>query len=478
MNFELELLFVRLRWPVAATRWWVMQELANLLVTPGVADEVQTRLLKELRECRLEAEALEVLSIFWMAFHKGWAAPQELGDALSRPSMLADRLLGDMKVSSQAVATPPLHVAPTDFEVSEEFERRQGTDVPRIHYSTIKWMEKRFGFPLVRQMAYEWARSKEAYPDAPFQGDLAHFARPTGGAGCFADRTSMRMLTAFIRTLEVAKALWQAPAQLAFGVVLRALPLVPTLAFLRPERPTWLPALVPEAAADVDSICGFVGGADVALRAMDLQVALIALATPLHVSNHEVTVLTVVRWRRWGSKAVEPSELWGRYASRQHRAYGDFDAGEWGLQSLISSLPLEEVIDEEVDAAPMAALLDTEVIGYLQRELYPERLYLPVVTGQADELVAEPSGGKLAIKSSDVEVASQQYWNAGWSTGHPSGSSGLVGTALIGRADWPRGEDEAAPDGHFYLWRLSRLKREHGYGDYEEEAPLFGIIDL
>ncbi|EHR69528.1 hypothetical protein BurJ1DRAFT_0646 [Burkholderiales bacterium JOSHI_001] len=88
MNVELELLFVRLRWPVASARWWVMQELADLLVKPDLGDQVLARLTHELRECRLEAEATEVLSILWMAFHKGWVPPKDLGDAVLRPSML------------------------------------------------------------------------------------------------------------------------------------------------------------------------------------------------------------------------------------------------------------------------------------------------------------------------------------------------------------------------------------------------------
>lgn len=480
MNVELELLFVRLRWPVASARWWVMQELADLLITPTLGNQVLARLTHELRECRLEAEATEVLSIFWMAFHSGWVPPKNLGDAVLRPSILTERLLADMKLAAQAGSMPPLVAAPSDYQVTEEFERRQGRDVPRIHYSTVTSLERKFGFPFVRQMAYEWDQSKEAYPDSPFQGDLAYFVRPAGdnGIGSFADRTSLRMMTAFIRTMEVARSTWRAPDKLALWFARRALPLEPTFAFLRPKRPGWLPALNLAVAEDAGSISGFIDDVHAALEALEPQAALLALVTPLCVSNFEMMELTVVRWRRWGAKTFEASDLWARYTARQHQAYGNFDSDDWGLYSSISSLPLEQVVDEECNVAPMAAHLSMERVGYLQRDLFPERLYLPVVTGMNEALLAKPSGGTLGITASGDAVATLSYWTAGWSPCHPSGTSGLVGTSLVGRLDGPQSELENAPDGHFYLWRLTRLTRKHGYGTWDEDAPVFGVIEL
>lgn len=480
MSVELELLFVRLRWPVASARWWVMQELADLLVTSALSDQVLARLTHELRECRLEAEAAEVLSILWMAFHKGWVPPKDLGDAVVRPSMLTAWLLADMKLTARAGFMPPLLVAPGDYQVSEEFERRQGRDVPLIHYSTVTRLEKKCGLPFARQMAFEWDQSKDVYPDSPFQGDLAYFVRAAGddGIGSFADRTSLRMMTAFIRTMEVARSIWRAPDDLALWFARRALPLEPTLAFMRPGRPAWLPALSPTVAQDGRSISVFIVDAHATLEALQPQAALLALVTPLHVSNFEVVELTVVRWRRWGSKTIDASDLWARYTARQHREYGDFDSDHWSLRSSISSLPLERVVDGECNAAPMAAHLSLGRIGYLQRDLFPERLYFPVVTGMTEDLVAEPSGGMLGITACGDAVANLSYWTAGWSPGHPSGTSGLVGTSLVGREDGPKSEVEDAPDNHFYLWRLTRLTRKQGYGAWEEDAPAFGLIDL
>jgi hypothetical protein len=95
-----------------------------------------------------------------------------------------------------------------------------------------------------------------------------------------------------------------------------------------------------------------------------------------------------------------------------------------------------------------------------------------------EDLIAEPSGTTLGITTSGDAVANLSYWTAGWSPGHPSGTSGLVGTSLVGRLGGPQSELEDAPDGHFYLLRLTRLTRKHGYGAWDEEAPIFGVVEL
>lgn len=480
MNVELELLVARLRWPVASTRWWAMQELASLLLLPEVQADVSARLLVELGDCKLEAEAVEVLYIFWLAFIQGWVPGPELPGTVKRTSMLTDRLLVNMGLVPQASVIPPLAVAPVDFQVPSDFKGRQGRDVPRIYYTMLSRLERDFGLPFLKQLAYEWTLSAAGYPEAPFQGDLWHFVRPAGdrAIGSFANRTSLRMVTAFLRTLEVAQAHWRAPHDLMFRFACKALPLEPSLAFLRPARPPWLPALRREVAADNASVTGFIVDAHVDLEAREPGGLLLALTTPLHVSNQELVELTVVRWRYWGTAPTDPDMLWARFDRQQHRDFGRVSSEGLKPQSEIPSLLLPVFIDASLQAIPMAALHDFDRIGYLQRDLFPGRLYLSVLTGMAGGLLAKPLGGGLEISASGQPVALLTYWNAGWSPGHPSETSGLVGTALVGRADAPAPEGEAAPSGAFYLWRVTKLTRQHGYGPYATEAPLVGCIQL
>lgn len=480
-NVELELLMARLRGPIASTRWWAMQELASLLLSPNVTAEVCERLLSELRQCRMEAETVEVLCIFWMAFNRGWVVAPGIDAAVQQSSLLAERLLADMGQKASASSLPPARVAPQDFDVPTSFERVQGRDVPRIYLTLMNHLERQSNLPFTRQLAYEWSITEAAYPDAPLQGDLSYFVRPAGdnATGSFASRALLRMLTAFQRTLEVAQAVWRMPEEVAFHYACCALPVEPTLAFLRPNRPSWLLHLSPSVAENQASVAAFIKKTQAELTTTNPSAELLAMVTPVVVSNDEIVELSVVRWKRWGNAALDAESLAARFHNRlEHGAYGKFDAATWGTRSQVSSLRLDEVLDDETQSQPMAAIHTVERVGYLQKDLYPSRLYLPVVTGQGNDVVVDPSASELTVSIRGEVVATSVYWNAGWSPSHPTAISGLCGTALVGTSGGALNGDEASPDGHFLLWTLTRLTRERGYGAYVEQSPICGTLTL
>ncbi|MGK5032893.1 ATP-binding protein [Janthinobacterium sp. MDT1-19] len=479
LNVELEMLMLRLRWPIAATRWWAMQELASLLLSPSSHAEVCQRLLSELRLCRLEAETVELLSIFWMAFNRGWVVVPDLGAAVRHPSLLTERLLDDMGQTPSSNITQSLKVAPRDFEVPIGFERVQGTSVPRIYLTLMNELEQQSNLPFTRQFAFEWSLTEAAYPDAPLQGDLVYFVRPAGdkATGGFACRTLLRMLTAFQRTLEVARKLWRMPNEIAFHYACYALPLEPTLAFLRPARPLWMPQLSLNVVKDNTSVAAFINEAQSTLTVNNPGAVLLAMVTPVVVSAYEIIELSVVRWRMWGNRPIDADSLAARFDSRQkHNVYGTFDAHAWGTRSHVSSLELDDVLDEETQSAPMATIHAVNRVGYLQKDLYPKRLYLPVITGHDGEVAVDPSAGELTVSIEGKLVATSVYWNAGWSPGHPTSISGLCGTALVGEVEEALKEGDASPDGQFYLWTLTRLRRQSGYGAFDEDPPIYGIL--
>lgn len=478
LNVDLELLVARLRWPIAATRWWAMQELASLLLSPSTHEEVCERLVCELRLCRLEAETVEVLSIFWMAFNRGWIVVPELGTAAIHLSLLAKRLLEDMGQTPSTNITPCVTVAPRDFEVPASFERIRGAGVPRIYIVLMEHLERQYNLPFTKQFAFEWSRTDAAYPDAPFQGDLSYFVHPAGhkATGTFAARNHLRMLTAFQRTLEVARTLWRMPKEMAFYYACYALPLEPTLAFLRPSRPLWLPQLSPSVVENEKSVAAFISEAQTALTLTNPTAALLAMVTPVVVSAHEIIELSVVRWKMWGKHPVNAESLAARFDRRQqHNVHGKFDAHPWGTRSFLSSPEFDDVLDEQTQSAPLATNDAFGRVGYLQKELYLKRLYLPVITGQDSEISVEPSAGDLTVLIEGKLIATSTYWNAGWSPGHPVGISALCGTSLVGEVE-EVAVVTAPPDGHFYLWTVTRLKRQGGYGDFEEDPPIYGIL--
>ena len=480
VNVELELLMTRLRWPVASTRWWAMQELATLLLSPATQAEVCQRLLQELRTSRLEAETVELLSVFWMAFKRGWVVAPELANEVQQPSLLAVRLLVDMGQKVTSNRALPLQLAPSNFEVPASFKRVQGADVPRIYLTLMGHLEKTSGRPFVSQFAFEWSESAAAYPDAPHPGDLVYFVRLAGdrGTASFASRVLLRMLTAFQRTLAVAVAFWRMPESAAYEWARYALPLEPTIAFMQPSRPTWVPQLGRSSVIDQAVITEFIYEARLNLTATKPEAVLLAMATPIVITALEIIELSVVRWRKWGTGSVDADSFASRARTHQwDGAYGDFDARAWGTRSRLSSPDLVAVLDEDTQAAPMAAIHNVERVGYLQKDLYPNRLYLPVITGKQEVDVA-PRGGELLVSIAGKKYATSAYWNAGWSPGHPAEIGGFCGTGLVAEGEATPVPSEPLADQYFYFWTVTRLSRPSEYGAYEEAPAVHGVLML
>jgi hypothetical protein len=478
LSADLEILLTRFRWPVATTRWWAMQELAVLLVSEDLREPVSKRLLIELSRCRLEAEVVEVITIFWMAAKSGYIPPPDLASTLRYPSLPAALLLNDLGLGSDGMPNPPLVTVYRDFKAPAKFQEIQGTEVPRYLLSRLARLERDFGRPFVSQCGLEWAMTEAAYPEAPLQGDIDHFVRPFGEGfiGAFASRAMLRMLTAYQRTLEVARTIWGFPDDVARYFAEDALPLDPTLAFLRPDRPSWLPNLTEVATGDEASIEDSVNRMLSALSAAQPEAILLALESPIYVDSQTITELSLVRWRQWKSLPVDATKLAGRFYRRQERMeYGVFQASKWGLETILPPTTLDTVLDHETGAAPMAAVYGFNRIGYLQRDLYPSRFYYPVKTEGNEALSVKPAGAKLEVSTATESIATACYWNAGWGAVHPSGMSGLYGTALVATGNL-QAQTEAPPDGHFYLWKVTRLRRSNDYGPFSADEPLYGIV--
>lgn len=478
VNVELELLMTRLRWPLGPTRWWAMQELALILLSPATQAEADARLLHELRNARLEAETVEVLSIFWMAFKRGWVVRPELATEVRQVSLLAERLLADMGHKAAPNSDNPLRIAPTDFEIPISFTRLQGVGIPRIYATLMSHLEEKLGLPFMTQFAFEWLLTESAYPEASYPGDLVYFVRPAGdrGTATFASREHLRMLTAFQRTLDVAVKFWHIPSTAAFQTARFALPLELTTAFMRPSRPVWLPQLAPARVIDKDFVTDFINESCRKLAETNPQAVLLALVTPLFVSSLEIVEISVVRWRKWGANPIDADALAQKYDTQSSNGvYGRVDSHAWKTQSRIFSLDLAVVIDVDTQAAPMAAIHTVERMGYLQKDLVLNRLYFPVDTG-GRQVSVEPHGGQLTVSIDGENYATSVHWNAGWSPGYPREISGLHGTSLVAEHQPNQAADEVQPDEYFLLWTLTKLSRPSGYGAYDEAKPLHGVM--
>ncbi|AJZ97095.1 DMT family permease [Pseudomonas simiae] len=468
---ELRILIARLGWPSTSARWWSMQELAARLGKAAIRDETEYALLQQLSSRKLEAEVVEVLCIFWMATQAyGYSPSLKLAESIPKSSILSDLLLESFGMFAED--DEELEEAPDDFEIPQDFDGVQGSDLPRMFRTSMGELESRTGFPFVRQMAFEWAANRSAYPDAPFQGDPWHFSRPLGHGfiGQLSSRTALRAISAYLRTLAVAEEFWGMPTDRAEARALLALPVHPTLALLRPQRPVWFPATT-DFDGDIEAIESSVRGLGAHVKKIRPDDELIAFSSPIFVSMVRCVEVSLVRWSQAEGSSTADSDLPAHLE--------DFWANGWMLRSasydplstttIFVPPQLGGLTEEQCKAWPLAAPLDFDRLGYLQHDLYPGRLFLPTLPG-ADQAELTPCDGRLEVKVDEQVIADLCYWNAGWGAARPIQFSGNCGTALISRGTGYR-EGVVSTEGSarsFYLWQVRTLHRDNTFDSFNQ----------
>lgn len=475
---DLRILIARLGWPSTSVRGWTMQELAARLGEPATKAETESSLLHFLRSRKLEAEIIEVLCIFWMARKAFDYTPTlKLAESIHLPTPLSDLLVKSCGLSIQTNYTN-LEEAPNDFENPDDFNGVQGVDLPMIFQTSMSRLETYSKLPFVRQMAFEWVKNRAAYPEAPYQGDLGHFIRPEDGCiGQLSTRVALRAISAYLRTLTVATYIWEMPSELADKKSLLALPIHPTLALLRPKRPCWFPA-----PTDFDGDAQMIEHSLRALLASAEAIhpgdELIAFNSPVVMSMERCIEVSLVRWSQITNRNIEDTDIADHLES--------FGTGWPKLSSKASDLlstttvvippTLEQLIDEDSTAWPLAGTLDLDRIGYLQHDLYPARLFLPTIPG-VDEVEIMPHEGQLQIKLKEQVIANLSYWNAGWGPARPRQFYGNCGTALISRGTTYRENagTNSGPLRAFYRWQVRTLYRGYSFDKFSETLAT-GVI--
>lgn len=377
----------------------------------------------------------EVLCIFWMAARgHGYSPAAGLAKSIPKPSLLSDLLMVSLGLSVEA-GDANLKEVPDDFVVSDDFDGVQGVDLPRIFRTSMKRLEALSGLPFVRQMAFELTENRVAYPDAPYQGDPWHF-RPCSATVSSASLPRAPLFAPFPPTF----ARWRWPSRsgtchwrLRTKNSLLALPVHPTFALLRPRRPDWFPS-----PADFD---GNTEALEAGFRALVARVEaarpgdeLISFISPVVMSMERCVEVSLVRWSQAQGSSIDDADLaahldpfWAR-EQMLHSAVAD----PLSATTIVVPPILEQLVDDDCKAWPLAATLDYDRMGYLQHDLYPSRLFFPTVPG-LHEVEVTPRDGQLEIKAEDQVVADFCYWNAGWGLARPRLLRGNCGTALISR---------------------------------------------
>ncbi len=477
---ELRILIARLGWPSTSARWWTMQELAARLGEPGLRAETESALLKWLNTRKLEAEVVEVLCIFWIAAQAhGYSPTPQLVESVRRPSILSDLLLESLGLLAEG-GDKGLEEVSEEFEIPQDFDSVQGSDLPRIFRTSMGELERYTRLPFVRQMAFEWMRNRAAYPDAPFQGDPWYFLRPLGDGfvGHLSFRTALRAISAYLRTLAVAAEFWAMPPHRADAEAILALPVHPTLALLKPRRPAWFPENA-DFDGDNEAIEASLGTLIGRIQATRPGDELIAFSSPIVMSMERCVEVSIVRWSQVAGSMIADTDL-ARHLeiACNHGLMLRSTTSEPLSATTFLTLPqLDRLMEGECKAWPLAAPLGLDRLGYLQHDLYPARLFLPTLpdSGEAEII---PRNGQLEIKVHEQVVADFCYWNAGWGVARPMEFGGNCGTALISRGTGYREGpiSMSGPVRSFYLWQVRTLHRGNTFDRFSQSLAMGAVF--
>ena len=481
LKADLELLVSRMRWPIPAVRWWVIQELAGLLVHKDFTTQLESALFRELEGCMLESEVVEWLFVFWVASRGGYVPNVDLWKHIKARSALSMLILEDLGLhgtSEGAFSALPLEVGP-GYMASDEFQREQGRFVPTIFHTLCKSLEEQTGLPFSAQHAFEWERT--ASVSAAVGGsDIGYFyGRPVEEMrGQFVTSQALRGRSAYLRTLNVAQEIWRAPAGIMAEYAVVALPLDPTLARLRPHRPEWIPSFPGEGPTDANALESHVRNVLSKLKEHEPASLFMSFSEPLRVTENEVVDLEVFAWAQWEERHVDANALLKETATRQEtRSHGWVEALKFGESMVTPAQELKHLMDDAMMAAPCAGEVGMWRRGYLHSDLYSRGIVMPYSTVAANEVVARPNGGELEFSIASMEVGRWLYWNVDWTTYYHQKTRAHVGAALLGSRSAMSLLWERRPVRFFYLWRCTRLSRKQSYEHFSSDEVSGVIID-
>lgn len=472
-EIELDLLLARLKWPIPSVRWWAMQELATLLLESPFQSQIEKALIEELAGCVFETEAVELLSLFWMAFSRGYLVPRELGKYVRAASPLSSLFLRTMNCDrgTEGTLRSPLLLAPPNFKPTADFLSAQRVNFPHILHSVLVRLEKTSRCPMLSQNAFEWLSSVSQVPSA--DNDVRFFIPypQDGMSGQFVTEASHRGRSAYLRTLCVAEKYWEMPKRLAERYSLAALPIDPTFAHLRPSRPSWLTKWGSDNIVSAETITLFIE-ALLAQFEQGNDKIFGAFSAPISHSPNEVLDLTVILCAEWKVAKGDSMEL----HSTQH-ASGMLMAQELETNSNYCSDDVTSKWHKDVSVTPVVARLYPDRYGYLHSNVVSRGVYMPLSRRKEMTLNVMPEDGNLTVAFGDVNLGHAGVWNEQWNTYYPSDGGPYGGIYLaLNKERLPLLWDEV-PLGLFYSWECKRFHRDQSHKSFSVET-LRGVVQV
>jgi len=457
---ELHFLIARLKWPTPSVRWWVMQELAHLLVDKTLHSVVEEFLVAKLRDCVFETEVVEILQIFWLAKTKDpeMAIDHSIGEAISARSLLSDLFLLDFDPETSRFGnTIESFSAVTGYiQHPQDLLAAECIHFPPILRSTLQSRGTMSGAPLEEQFFYEWERSK-CRSGLRYQL-MTHFleGRPGTTTGQFVSELSARARSAFLRTLTVARDHhWCAPKALENAAIL-SLPLDPCTAWLRSQKPTFsLPEQPwPDGLPEIGKLVE-----DLLKESVSSEQLLGGLSLPVFDSESKFVELEVNLFWRKEESTVEMSE---------NPIPAILGGSGLNQDAIVHCTKSNDLSAQGLDYEAITGRVFPSRYGYAQADLNIRGLYAPLPVDPDSVVSARPSNELLQFDSGSQFLGLSGYWTANWKPCFATGAKPRLGTYLIISKTFLYDVIESKKEGEIvFCWKTKSFHREHDFDSYQ-----------
>jgi len=241
----LDILIARLMIPIAMNKWWVAQQLVELLLDTNFSDILETKLLEKLSKSQIELECIEVLTIFHFASLQDYTPAKGIAKLVKARSICSDLIIERMGLNtfegSYSFRSDEF-MSCTNSDLRHSFKSSNGRNFPPIYLDSLAELETQarfpFPIPLSEVMVTEWcamqgmATNFDSYlsyyiNDDGYSKDLTALVYPASG---------LRARSAYLRALEFAKQNYKLPAHIHEFESTIAFPFDSCLFYLKPEN--------------------------------------------------------------------------------------------------------------------------------------------------------------------------------------------------------------------------------------------------
>lgn len=462
-------LLLRLTWPDPMVRIVTAKNVAKRLSEN--TDQLLPIFLKWLEVRTLEVEVVNAIVILGMSGTHSKVSYSDLKQVINAGSVLSHNLLSELYTDAIDDYDWVYNHSGTfseDFSDDDHFKiiwKRQ----PLFGIHIFKKFAKKQGFLLKEQWAWEWKEYvSKGYPFS--FGD--YYFRPSTVRECNAHLTPIALdvsLSAFLRTLSYAIQFLKMPVEFAGSIADEIVPIYLDIHEASNGAP-------PEGWGSDNS----------AIKASLEKIIrknsdIVYLSGPWTWSGEidpiiDVSIKAVVVPLKLKLPTAE--DLWGTtvlsYRSSKEGvkwSFSDKLNGEWfvAIRNQIKEKELDcvpAVIERFPNETPLWTL-SAMLRGYRVPYSFNDNIVMEI----------KPSDHGVDFVINDTVAGQQVFWLKNWFPSYVINSSPRIGTTVTLNTDYIKNDLISENRSLRYLYKITSLSRDNGYGDYVEKKE-FGFLDL